>query len=303
MFKENFTDEEKKEITLLIKPNNLILIEKEIVQLQKIGSNASEMSERCRLGNAIVDYFTFLQRLHTRGKYNVNYFEFIANIEEFKEKKFIQNMLNYYDIVKNKNKKKNQYIVLKEVYNICISAINIIRPLVYMEIYSKYQPQTILDFCAGWGGAVTAACILNIPNYIGIEINHHLKIPYNDLTNFLSTYSQTKVNMLFQNALEVDYSILEYDFVFTSPPYYFIQKYENNPIYTSKDEMDKLFYIPLFTKTFANLKQGGNYLLNVNKEVYERVCVPILGEAYEKYPYKKSKRQNKYQEIVYVWKK
>jgi DNA modification methylase len=128
-------------------------------------------------------------------------------------------------------------------------------------------------------------------------------MPYNNLTNFLSTYSQTKINMLFQNALEVDYSNLEYDFVFTSPPYYFIQKYENNSIYTSKDEMDKLFYIPLFTKTFANLKQGGNYLLNVNKEVYERVCVPILGEAYEKYPYKKSKRQNKYQEIVYLWKK
>jgi hypothetical protein len=30
MFKEDFTDEEKKEIALLIKPNNLMLIEKEL---------------------------------------------------------------------------------------------------------------------------------------------------------------------------------------------------------------------------------------------------------------------------------
>ena len=85
-----------------------------------------------------------------------------------------QNMLNYYENVKNKNKTKNKYIVYKEVYNICISAVNIIRPLVYMELYSKYKPKKILDFCAGWGGAAVAASALNIENYIGIEINTNL---------------------------------------------------------------------------------------------------------------------------------
>jgi hypothetical protein len=89
--------------------------------------------------------------------------------------------------------------------------------------------------------------------------------------------------------------------VFTSPPYYFIQKYENNVSYSSKKEMDMLFYIPLFTKTYNGLQKGGTYIINVCKEVYENVLFPLFGEANEIYPYKKSKRQNNYEEIVYVW--
>lgn len=109
--------------------------------------------------------------------------------------------------------------------------------------------------------------------------------------------------MIFDNALNVDYSKLEYDLVFTSPPYYFIQKYENNTEYISKKEMDNLFYIPLFLKTYENLKPNGIYALNINKDVYENVCVKLFGQAHEVYPYKKSKRQNNYDEIIYVWKK
>jgi 16S rRNA G966 N2-methylase RsmD len=212
-------------------------------------------------------------------------------------------MLEYYDTVKNKNKKKNYYTILKEVYNICISAINIIRPIVYMEIYTKYKPKCILDFCAGWGGAAVAASALNIENYIGIEINHALKKPYSNLIDFLKEKSKTNISMIFDNALLVDYRTLQYDFVFTSPPYYFIQKYENNTEYKTKKEMDEKFYVPLFTNTYKYLQSEGIYALNINKEVYENVCIPLFGTAHDIYPYKKSKRQNNYDEIVYVWNK
>jgi 16S rRNA G966 N2-methylase RsmD len=261
------------------------------------------MSSRCRVGNNIVDYFTFTQRLETRGKYNMNYYEFIERIEEFKEKKFIQNMINYYKIVKNKNNTKNEYIVYKEVYNICISAINIIRPIVYMEIYSKYKPTHILDFCAGWGGASVAASALNIPKYTGIEINNNLKESYNKLINYLKTKSTTNFEIIFEDALNINYENYNYDFVFTSPPYYFIQKYENNKEYSTKKEMNEKFYIPIFTKTYNGLKNGGVYAINVCKEVYDNVLIQLFGEANEIFSYKKSKRQNDYNEMIYVWKK
>ena len=58
-----------------------------------------------------------------------------------------------------------------------------------MEIYSKYNPTTILDFCAGWGGAAVAACALNISHYIGIEINTNLKEPYEKMNKYLKTKS------------------------------------------------------------------------------------------------------------------
>jgi len=297
-------EEEKFYISKQIKNISINDVEREMDKLIEIGSNAHLMSPRSRNGNNIVDYFTFTQRLETKGKYNTNFYEFVENIEEFKKKKFIQNMLIYYKEVKNKNNTKNEYIVLKEVYNICISAINIIRPLVYMEIYAKYKPKCILDFCAGWGGAAVAASALNIEKYIGIEINTNLVKPYEKLVEYLhNKNSGTKIEMIFDNALNIDYSKLSYDFVFTSPPYYFIQKYENNVEYETKREMDEKFYIPLFNITYNGLQPGGYYIINVCKEVYENVLIKLFGEAHEIYPYKKSKRQNDYNEIVYVWKK
>lgn len=303
MIKEQYTNEEKTKIAKQIKNISLEDVEDEMKKLIQIGGNASTMSPRSRIGNNVVDYFTFSQRLSTRGKYNINFYEFIINIDEFKKKKFIQNMLHYYDTTKNKTKKKNYYTVMKEVYNICISAINIIRPLVYMEIYTKYNPLCVLDFCAGWGGAAVAASALNIPRYIGIEINQSLVDPYDKLIEFLKERSKTNVQLIFDNAITIDYSKLDYDLVFTSPPYYFIQKYENNTEYLSKKEMDENFYIPLFSNTYANLKEHGIYALNINKEIYENVCIKLFGPAHDIYPYKKSKRQNNYDEIVYVWKK
>ena len=296
--------DEKELIARKIKDISFTTVEKEMNELIKIGNNAHTMSPRCRTGNNVVDYFTFTQRLNTKGKYNTNFYEFIINIDEFKKKKFIQTMLTYYDNVKNKNKTKNEYIVLKEVYNICISAINIIRPLVYMEIYAKYNPTCILDFCAGWGGAAVAASALKIDKYIGIEINHELKEPYGKLVGYLNQkLGTTQIDMIFDNALNIDYSTLVYDMVFTSPPYYFIQKYENNTEYTCKKDMDELFYKPIFTKTYASLQPGGHYIINVCKEVYDNVLIHLFGEAHEIYPYKKSKRQNDYCEVVYVWRK
>jgi hypothetical protein len=298
-----YDNEEKIHIAKQIKNISFDVVEKEMNKLIEIGYNAFSQSSRCRTGNNIVDYYTFQQRLETKGKYNVNFYEFVENFDEFREKKFIKTMLAYYTNVKNKNKKKNNYVVLKEVYNICISAINIIRPLVYMEIYIKYSPQCILDFCAGWGGAAVACAALNIPKYIGIEINTNLQEPYNKLLSYLKTKSSSDIQMIFEDALKIDYSSMYYDFVFTSPPYYFIQQYENNVEYDSKQHMNEEFYKPIFTKVYNGLQPGGYFAINVCKEVYDNVLCVLFGKSHEFYPYKKSHRQNRYNEMVYVWKK
>lgn len=267
-------------------------------------AGTTKVSDRCRIGNNMVDYFTFEERLRTRGKYDVNFYEFVERIDEFSKKKFIQNMLLYYETTKNKNKTKNRAVVLKEVYNICISAINIFRPLVAMEMYAKYNPTCVLDPCAGWGGRGIGAAALNVPQYIGVEINHGLKEGYAQMVDFLKTRSSTQIDMHFQDALSMDYSAMPpYDMVFTSPPYYFLEKYPNNRAYKSKATMNEEFYVPLFKNTYASLQPKGWFVLNVNKEIYEAVCVPLLGDALEIIPLKKSKRQNEYGENIYVWRR
>jgi hypothetical protein len=303
MYTESFSLEEKQLIAKSIKNISDEEMKCDFENLKNIGSTAETMSERCRIGNNFVDYYTFCERLETKGKYDANYFEFVQNIEEFKKKKFIKTMLDYYEKVKNKNNTKNKYVVLKETYNICISAINIFRPLIAMEIYARYKSENVLDFCAGWGGRLTGACALNIKKYIGIDINNALSEPYKKMTNYLKDVSTTNIHMIFQDALKVDYSTLDYDTAFTSPPYYFLEKYSNNEKYKSKKDMREEFYIPLFQKTYQYLKPGGVYILNINKEIYETICIELFGEAHESLPMKKSKRQNNYKEMIYVWRK
>ena len=294
----------KLEVSKKIKNITESLAIQDFTDLQQIGENAKTMSPRCRIGNDIVDYFTFCQRLESKGKYNASFFDFLENIEEFKKKKFIKNMLKYYEEVKNKNKTKNEYIVYKEVYNICISAINIFRPLMAMEVYAKYQPTAVLDFCAGWGGRLVGACALNIKEYIGIEINKDLEEPYTKLTSFFKEEERkvdTKIRMYFEDATKFDFSKIEYDMVLTSPPYYSLEKYPNNEVYKSKKEMNSQFYEPLIKNSYKHLKPCGHFCLNINKEIYDDVCIPILGPATTIMPFKKSKRQNEYSECIYIW--
>jgi tRNA1(Val) A37 N6-methylase TrmN6 len=294
--------EEKQQIAQQIKPITLERATEDFEQLRKIGFNAGNTSSRSRIGNDCVDYFTFAERLNTKGKYNANFYDFLQNIEEFKKKKFIQNMLIYYENVKNKNQTKNQYVVYKEVYNICISAINLFRPLVAMEIYARFRPKCVLDFTCGWGGRLIGACALNVPKYIGIDINKNLESDYQKMTHFLKDKTTTDISLYFEDAVTFDYSSLEeYDMVFTSPPYFFLEKYSKNKNYESKASMKTNFYEPLFKKTYESLKKGGVYCLNVNHEIYTDICVGLWGEADEEIPLKKSKRQNEYSESIYIW--
>ena len=300
---DNLNNTNKSYIANQIKNISIKNVEEEMNQLIEIGHSAYTISPRSRIGNNVVDYFTFLQRLETKGKYDTNFFEFIENIEEFKKKKFIQTMLTYYKDVKNKNNTKNEYIVLKEVYNICISAINIMRPLNCMEIYTKYNAKRVLNFCAGWGGSTVAAAALNLEAFYGIEINTDLFNPYIDMVSYLNTKCATVFDVKFSDAVTFNYETLVYDTVFSSPPYYFIEKYANSLKYNSKKDMDEQFYKPLFTKTYNGLQKGGHYIINVCTEVYDKVLKDLLGEAFEIFPLKKSNRQNDYTEMVYVWKK
>jgi len=285
-----------------------IMVSAALLSKNDHSSSGIEFNERCKVGNNIVDFFTFQERLETRGKYDIHFYDFVKNIEEFKKKKFIQNMFTYYATVKNAHGLKNEYIVMKEVYNICISAINIFRPLMAVEVYTKYKPSVVLDPCAGWGGrAVGAAVCDTTTHYFGMDINSSLRVPYQNMCAFLNSKCKSnKIHMTISDAVTYDYSQLQprYDMVFTSPPYYFIEKYQHNKLYNnSKDEMDQQFYMPMFSNTFLHLLPGGHMALNVNREIYERVCVRLFGPAHETMNCKKSKRQNDYREMIYIWMK
>jgi hypothetical protein len=85
-------------------------------------------------------------------------------------------------------------------------------------------------------------------------MNHKLKPLYEKMKKTLNQISTTKITLMFKDALLVDYSKLDYDFVLTSPPYYNIEIYRNNKVLTEK-EWNETFYEPIFSVTFKHLKK------------------------------------------------
>ena len=200
---------------------------------------------------------------------------------------------NYYDIK-----------IWWSIFRIYYSSIMIFKPTIAMSVYCKYKPKSILDPTMGWGGRLVGATALNISKYTGIDLNSELKKPYNEMVKTLKPLTETSINLIFKDALKVDYSKIDYDLVLSSPPYYNIEIYKGTKE-MNKEEWNNNFYKPLFTKTFAHLKKGGHYCLNIPEEVYKNVCIGVLGDADEFLPLPKALRttEEKYKEYIYVWKK
>jgi len=261
---------------------------------------------KSKIGNNAVDFFTYQERLNTKGNKHISFFDLYTNKNFYMEKTYVKNILAY---LKKNSPNKSDLQVWRSIMGLYFGMPHIFKPLVAMEFYCRFKPKSVLDFTMGWGGRLLGACALDVPHYIGIDMNDKLRQPYEQMVKMVQPMTETKITLMFKDALTVDYSKLDYDMVFTSPPYYNIELY-NKTTQQSKDEWDANFYDPIIRKTFAGLKTGGHYCLNIPAEVYERVALKILGGADIKVPLNKTQRQavafmggTAYTEFVYIWKK
>jgi len=250
----------------------------------------NEINERSKLGCNIVDYYFFEQRLKTKGNKGINFYEFVQDIELYKTKRYIQTLLSYCD-------KHNRYIdnIYKRyyyIYGLSFGRVNAFKITNALKIYKTYNPTHILDPFCGFGGRCAAASMLNI-KYTGIDINHDLKPHYEKLTSDFNC----NATLYFQDCLSIDYNKINYDMVFTSPPYENIEVYPNNPIKTNKEWTT--FYNKIFKLLWDNLKKG-YFIININEKIYNKILVPLIGECNTKSILTKSKR-NTYVEYIYVW--
>jgi len=292
--------EEKKELQ---KQLNLITeddAKKDYLKLVEEAKNITNTMKR--VGSKIVNFFTEVERMNTIGKHNMCFYDIYYNRLNIPWKS-LDNILEKYYKTNRKDATIKHWKVIQRLY---FGSISIFRPLIAIDIYKKFNPNTILDFTMGWGGRLVGACALNIPKYIGIDLNTNLEEPYKNLKTFMMDLSKTEIELYFEDAVNFDYSKLDYDMVFTSPPYYNLELYSGTKK-RSKKEWEEDFYTPIFTNTFKYLKNGGFYCLNISQKIYNDIAKKILGEANELILLKKSPRFKKekenYKEYIYVWKK
>jgi len=259
-----------------------------------------DINERSKVGCDIIDYYFFDHRLKTTGNKGINFYEFVENIEYYKTKKYIQTLLSYCD--KNNRYKDSLIKRYYYIYGLSFGRINAFKITNALKIYHTYKPTCILDAFCGFGGRLAAAMMQNI-KYIGIDINTDLKPDYERmLTDFSNNNNNNNIKndnyeLYFQDCLSIDYSKINYDMVFTSPPYENIEIYPNNPKKSPKEWRE--FYKKIFKVLWDNLK-AGTFIININEKIYKNILVPLLGECHTKLILKKAKR-NAYVEYIYVW--
>jgi len=272
----------------------------------KIAFHNNKINALTRYGLKFCDFFTLQNRLAVRGKMNLNFYDFLKQWDEYKNKKYIKTIFDVENLKQIKDINGNRDVKVKYgVYNVCINSVHVFKPSIALSIYKEFSPKCILDCCAGWCSRALAAHIFGC-RYIGIDINDELAISYERINQLFGV----KNHLIILDSLKINYSEFVYDMVFTSPPYYNIERYEHNAVYKTKDDWATDFYIPLFMKVFRYLQPGDHMVLNMNNEMYKTIFSDIFGEADRIIPLEKKARPNiskpdakKYNENIYVWRK
>jgi len=259
-----------------------------------------EINGRNKLGCNIVDHYFFTERLATIGNKGINFLTFVENIDYYKTKKYIQNLLIFCE--KNNRYKDSMLKRYYYIYGLCFGRINAFKVTNALTIYKKYRPTKVLDPFCGFGGRMIGAMMENI-EYRGYDLNTYMEKSYaNLLRDFGGTTNNVSVS--FGDATMLDYEDIAktyaYDMVLTSPPYRNIEVYRCSTKETPA--FWDAFYLRAFSGLWSGLKSGGHFVININEDVYISSLVPLLGEAREKILLNKTKK-NSYDEYVYVWEK
>jgi hypothetical protein len=166
------------------------------------------------------------------------------------------------------------------------------RPSAAKALIDKLGSTIIYDPCGGWGdrlaGAMASSCA---EEYFCRDVNPLVftgyalqKLTYETRATPSFFHKKTEVNFEMVGA-EVDCPKEDYfDLVFTSPPYYKIEKYEGKDQswlkYKGFDQWMDKFLFPMLVKSWKSLKTGGIMALNISDcyadHTKNMICMPAI---------------------------
>jgi len=280
---------DKSEIARQVRPITLEQAVDDMIKLRRKWTSG-ELKPLSNAGLKLIDYYTFKHRLSVKGKGNMNFYDFLERWNECREKRYIKNLIAYYN-------NDESIGTIYKIYNLGVNCIHAFRPVLALQVYDRFRPTHVFDPCAGWGGRALAASIFGT-RYTGYDSNKNLSKAYQMMSGTLN------VDLNIGDSLEVDLDKIEkYDMVFTSPPYYNLERYEFATHYMSDDEWDEKFYFPLFERLAKHLQPGGWIVLSINEKLYNRIFRILFGPPHIRLPMTMYKRVASYIEWIYAWQK
>ena len=152
------------------------------------------------------------------------------------------------------------------------------RPSAAKTIYEIYKPETVLDFSMGWGDRLLAAHASHyVKRYVGIDPNINLFEGYGkQVRTYDAIWGKIKEFELHCGRAEDENIVLndQFDMIFTSPPYFDKEKYDQSDqqsykMYHGFDSWMKNFLCKAIEVHSKSLKSGGLLIINIS-DIYTR---------------------------------
>ena len=152
------------------------------------------------------------------------------------------------------------------------------KPNVAKVLYDKLGSKSILDFSAGWGDRLAGFYASETGEfYIGLDPRKENHPIYEEQKQFYEkhrTMFEVDKKSMFVELPAEDFEYREnmYDTVFTSPPYFSVERYSYDDTqswvrYKTIDEWNEKFLQKTIEKIWPSIKSGGHLLVNIS-DVY-----------------------------------
>ena len=151
------------------------------------------------------------------------------------------------------------------------------RPSAAKTIYDYFQAETVLDFSMGWGDRILGAHASEyVKKYVGIDPNTDLFAGYIEQIKYYQSIGKPKKYSILPHCAEDSRLYLkdEFDLIFTSPPYFDKEKYNQSEVQSYKmykefDSWMKNFLFKTIELRSESLKSGGHLAINIS-DIYTR---------------------------------
>jgi hypothetical protein len=151
---------------------------------------------------------------------------------------------------------------------------NNFRISVALTVLNHFKPKKWLDISSGWGDRLLSALLYKVERYVSTDPNNDLHPCYNKIMEtFVSKAKRDKITIHKEGFENVDLKDEMFDIVFSSPPFFTLEKYssyEDNSIthYTDEKTWCTQFFIKSLIKCYNHLEKDGHMILYMGGSKY-----------------------------------
>lgn len=165
------------------------------------------------------------------------------------------------------------------------------RPSAAKALYEIFRADKIYDPCGGWGDRLSGALASNCSFYYCRDVNPMVFTGY---ALQQQSYPSKAVSAFEYKGSEIDCPQEDFfDFVFTSPPYWKVEKYhganQSYLLYKKFDCWMECFLLPMVKNAWLSLQHGGKMILNISdcyaNHTYNKICGPLIEYATAELPH------------------